>query len=156
LTNVRHHRQGEQGQHGIYRIKDDMIYEMDVSEWRNGQWNVFEAKDIQVEAVMLDPYIRKTMKIDSSSGSNTHYKASFKLPDQYGVFTFKLNYRRHGYTWLEASDLVEVRPFRHNEYPRFLLGAYPYYVNAFSMIIGFVLVSIFWLFDAETEKIKTN
>lgn len=35
---------------------------------------------------------------------------------------------------LKQSMQIPVRPFRHNEYERFIPAAYPYYGAAFSMV----------------------
>ncbi|KAJ3089857.1 hypothetical protein HK102_005314 [Quaeritorhiza haematococci] len=155
VKHTHHHREDETQQHGIYRIKEKLAYEIEIAEWHSGQWNAFRASDIQFEAVMLDPYIRKGLKMDKSAltpsenPKSTKYVTFFTLPDAYGVFTFKVNYQRHGLTWLEAKETVQVRPYRHDQYPRFLTAAYPYYVNTFSMMAAFVLFSIVWLFNKE-------
>ncbi|KAI9207209.1 Dolichyl-diphosphooligosaccharide--protein glycosyltransferase subunit WBP1 [Polychytrium aggregatum] len=151
IKKSKHHREGETEQHGIYRIKDQMIYRVDISEYRDDVWQPFHASDVQFEALMLDPYVRVNMKETAVSHDPTvsRFTASFKLPDQYGVFTFKVDYRRHGYSWITASDVVEIRPYRHNQYPRFLSAALPYYVNAFSMILAFFLFAVVFLYNRE-------
>ncbi|KAJ8323377.1 oligosaccharyl transferase glycoprotein complex, beta subunit [Batrachochytrium dendrobatidis] len=151
ITNTKHHRVNETDQHGIYRIKDEMIYSATIKVWSGDAWEPFVAKDIQFEAVMLDPYIRKTM-----NESDGVYVARFTLPDQYGVFSFKLNYQRHGLSYISASETVQVRPFRHNQFPRFLVVAYPYYANIFSLMVAFFLFSAVFLFNKEVRpKTKT-
>lgn len=40
---------------------------------------------------------------------------------------------------------MTIRPFKHNEYPRFLVGAYPYYGSIFATIIGLIVFSILFL-----------
>lgn len=40
------------------------------------------AKDVQVELVMLDPYVRATLAPDAAGT----FSATIKLPDVYGVF----------------------------------------------------------------------
>lgn len=42
---------------------------------------------------------------------------------------------------------VPVRPFRHNEYERFVPAAYPYYASAFSMLAGFILFGFVFLYN---------
>ncbi|KAI8821030.1 Dolichyl-diphosphooligosaccharide--protein glycosyltransferase subunit WBP1 [Fimicolochytrium jonesii] len=148
-----HHRLNETAQHGIYRIKDDMVYEIKVAEWTGENWSPFTPSDMQFEAVMLDPYIRTHLRSIPSAPGIPHPYATlatqFRLPDHYGVFTFKVDYKRHGYSWLEAAETVQVRPYRHDQYPRFLTPAYPYYVNVFSMMVGFVLFSAVFLWNRE-------
>ncbi|KAH9252799.1 hypothetical protein BSLG_006599 [Batrachochytrium salamandrivorans] len=151
ITDVKHHRAGETSQHGIYRIKDKMVYSVDIMQWNGDSWVNFSADDVQFEATMLDPYIRKTMKVTKGK-----FVTTFTLPDQYGVFSFKVDYKRSGLTYIKSSETVQVRPFRHDQYPRFLVVAYPYYTNIFSMMAGFFLFSAVFLFNKETSvKTKT-
>lgn len=154
LKGVYHHREADKQQRGIYRIEDKMVYKVKFSEFYQGKWHPFSAQDIQLEVTMLDPHIRKTLSASKQQEdpTATGYLAFFTLPDVYGVFKFKLDYKRHGFSWLETEDIVEIRPFRHNEYPRFLIAAYPYYMNAFSMIAGFVFVSVLWLFHSDQQS----
>ena len=69
-----------------------------------------------------------------------------KVPDVYGVFKFVINYHRLGYSSIQESWQVSVRPFKHNEYERFLAPAYPYYASAFSMMTGFFVLSFYFLY----------
>ncbi|KAL1152804.1 hypothetical protein V6Z11_A09G134200 [Gossypium hirsutum] len=43
------------------------------------------------------------------------------------VFQFKVEYQKLGYTSLSLSKQIPVRPYRHNEYERFIPTADPYY-----------------------------
>lgn len=95
---------------------------------------------------MIDPHIRTTLKNDGKG----KYSTEFKLPDVYGVFTFRIDYQRQGYGFLTSIVRVPVRPFRHNEYERFIDAAYPYYASAFSMMAGLFVVS--WVFLYHREK----
>ena len=157
ISDPKHHRWNETAQHGIYRIKDELVYSATISEWTEDAWRPFQASDVQFEAVMLDPYVRKTMTGDK----NGVFSAKFTLPDHYGVFTFKVNYNRHGLSYIHVSETVQIRPFRHDQYPRFLKVAYPYYANIFSMMAGFFLLSVLFLYNREPNskgkaKVKTN
>lgn len=123
------------------------MYTIEIAEYANDKWVPYKAKDIQLEIIMLDPYIRTTLK-QSRVAPEHHYgrfTAHVRLPDVYGVFTFKVNYKRPGLTYLLAEDVVAIKPFRHNEYPRFLSAAYPYYASVGSMIVGFLVFSAVWL-----------
>jgi len=148
-SNVQHHRAGEKEAPFTYTIKDDVQYQVDIHEWKGDQWVPFSASDVQLEFRMLDPYVRTTMKHDK----NGRYTASFKLPDVYGVFTFKVEYVRQGYGFLTDITRTPVRPFRHNEYERFIGSAFPYYTSAFSMMVGLFLFSWFFLYHRETTKV---
>lgn len=100
-----HHRRGEVGrQHGIYRIKDEMVYSLAIEEYKDGEWVGFSGKDVQFSAQMLDDYVRMDM-----TGQDGLYSCNFTLPDVYGVFTFKVKYWRYGLTFLESADIVQVK-----------------------------------------------
>lgn len=75
------------------------------------------------------------------------FSTLFKAPDTYGVFKFVLEHRRPGWTMLEESVQVPVRPFKHNEYDRFLSPAYPYYVSAFSGMAAFFVLGLVFLYS---------
>ncbi|GAA5807467.1 hypothetical protein MFLAVUS_000828 [Mucor flavus] len=141
-----HHKQNDTEQLDWYRVKDDIVYDVDIAEYKNDQWVPYKANDVQLEVIMLDPYIRTTLKqVPVQSGSFGRFEANLRLPDRYGVFTFKVNYKRSGLTYILAEDQVSIRPLRHNEYPRFLTAAYPYYASTGSMIVGFLVFSAIWL-----------
>ena len=131
----------------VYRIKDDIVYSMLVEELEGNQWRPFRADDMQMEFVMLDPYVRKTMTADASG----RFTARFIAPDDYGIFKFRVLYRRMGYSVLHAETKVSIRPFKHNEYERFLFTALPYYCSAFSCMTAFFVFSIYFLYSEEKK-----
>ena len=45
----------------------------------------------------------------------------------YGIYKFRLFYQRHGVSLINENTQVDIRPFKHTEFPRFILAAYPYY-----------------------------
>lgn len=47
---------------------------------------------------------------------------------------------------LLVSCQVPVRPFRHNEFERFLVCAYPYYASAASSCVAFFALGWFFLY----------
>lgn len=109
--------------------------------------------DGQFEVVMLDPYIRTSVIPPKLSTDATH-RVDFTLPDKYGVFKFLFDYKRRGVTFLEHSETVQVRPYRHDQYPRFLTVAYPYYTVSWSMMLSFVVLSMIILYHRDTVKLK--
>ncbi|XP_051135012.1 dolichyl-diphosphooligosaccharide--protein glycosyltransferase 48 kDa subunit-like [Andrographis paniculata] len=141
-VNVRHNKVGEVDEPSMYRIKDDLHYSVEVYEWSGSSWKPYVADDLQVQFYMMSPYVLKTMSTDKKG----LYYASFKVPDAYGVFQFKVEYQRLGYTRLSLSKQIPVRPFRHNEYERFITAAFPYYGASFSMMAGFFVFSMVYLY----------
>ncbi|RHZ86150.1 hypothetical protein Glove_54g9 [Diversispora epigaea] len=159
VTSRQHHKEGETEQLETYRIKDNITYTIEISEYANDQWQAFNGTDVQFEAIMLDPYIRKTLTplpVTSSPDSESRkFITNIQLPDVYGVFTFRVNYKRPGYTYIDDKSVVAIRPFRHNEYPRFISAAYPYYTVTASMIVAFLTFSTVWIFN-EDSSIKNK
>jgi len=144
--NVQHHRVGETEPPEIYTIKENIEYSIQLEEWNGRHWVPYIANDVQLEFVRIDPHIRTTLKPDNKG----RYAVQFMLPDVYGVFTFKIEYKREGYSFLTSITRLPVRPFRHNQYDRFIEAAYPYYASAFSMMAGLFVFS--WIFLYHRDK----
>ncbi|CAK1582197.1 unnamed protein product [Parnassius mnemosyne] len=153
VRRVHHHRQGESQSSNTYTITDTVVYRIEIEELKNGKWQPFEANDVQLEFVRIDPFIRTTLQ----KKPNGVYEAVFKVPDVWGVYQFKVDYDRVGYTRLYHTTQVSVRPLQHTQYERFIPSAYPYYVSAFSMMIGVYLFSfVFLYYKEDTPKTKSE
>ncbi|KAL4319002.1 hypothetical protein GQ457_18G015610 [Hibiscus cannabinus] len=142
-VNVKHHKVGETNEPALYRINDELVYSVEVYEWSGSSWEPYVADDVQVQFYMMSPYVLKTLSNDKKG----LYSASFKVPDVYGVFQFKVEYQKLGYTSLSLAKQIPVRPYRHNEYERFIPTAYPYYGAAFSTMAGFFIFSFVHLYN---------
>jgi oligosaccharyltransferase complex subunit beta len=81
-----------------------------------------------------------------------NFSARVRIPDVYGAFKWVLHYRRPGYSYLDLSEQVPVRPFRHDEYERFIPQAFPYYASALGMMAGFFALSLAFLYSAPPGK----
>ncbi|XP_064423920.1 dolichyl-diphosphooligosaccharide--protein glycosyltransferase 48 kDa subunit [Latimeria chalumnae] len=144
---VSHHPVGETTPPNAYTITDLVEYNIVIEKLSSGNWIPFDGEDIQLEFVRIDPFVRTFLKRNGGK-----YHVQFKLPDVYGVFQFKVDYNRLGYTHLYSSTQVSVRPLQHTQYERFIPSAYPYYASAFSMTVGLFLFSIVFLHMKEKEK----
>uniref|UniRef100_A0A803LP26 Dolichyl-diphosphooligosaccharide--protein glycosyltransferase 48 kDa subunit n=1 Tax=Chenopodium quinoa TaxID=63459 RepID=A0A803LP26_CHEQI len=98
-VNVRHHKTGQTDEPSIYRITDDLEYSVEIYEWSGVNWEPYVADDVQVQFYMMSPYVLKTLSTDKKG----LYYTSFKVPDVYGVFQFKVEYQRLGYTSLSLA-----------------------------------------------------
>jgi oligosaccharyltransferase complex subunit beta len=60
------------------------------------------------------------------------------------------------WSFLSSFQTVSLVPFRHDEYPRFISGAYPFYASTLSTVAAFGLFCVLWLAigSAESEKKK--
>lgn len=142
-VNVRHNKVGEAGEPAMYRITDDLEYFVEIYEWSGTNWEPYVADDVQIQFYMMSPYVLKALSTDKKGLFHT----SFKVPDVYGVFQFKVEYHRLGYTSLSLAKQIPVRPFRHNEYERFLTAAFPYYGSSFSAMAGFFVFTVVYLYN---------
>merc|ERR1719409_2486534 len=105
-----------------------------------------------MEFVRIDPFVRITL----DNQKDGKMVGKFKVPDTYGVYQFKVNYHRVGYTRVYTTNQISVVPLRHNQYERFISSAYPYYASAFSMMAGVFIFSIVFLHYQSPEKPKTE
>jgi oligosaccharyltransferase complex subunit beta len=128
----------------VYRVKDDIEVSIDIFEHDivTDTWHPFQADDVQLEFFMIDPYIRRTL----THNGKGRFSTAFRVPDNMGVFKFKLAYERNGFSNLYFEQQVSVRPFRHDEFDRFLLQAMPYYASAFSVMAAFLLFGVVFFY----------
>jgi len=149
VDSISHHLVGESSPPDFYTIREMVEFSIQVSEKKEGTWVPFAGKDVQVEFVRIDPFVRATMK-----NNNGLISTQFKIPDVYGVYQFKVNYQRLGLSRIQTSTQVSVRPLRHDQYERFIVSAYPYYASAFSMMGGVFLFAIVFLYYKEEDTRK--
>lgn len=155
VTGVNHHLVGEKAPPAIntYTIKEDVVYSIDIEEYKNGKWVPYQAQDVQMEFHRIDPFVRLTLKPNAKG----RFEGKFKIPDVYGVYQFKVDYARTGLTRLFSATQYSVRPLRHDQYERFIKSAYPYYASAFSMMFGVVIFSIVFLhYKEDSGKAKAE
>lgn len=138
---VNHHKEGEKEPPQSYTITEDAVYTISIEILEGDVWKPFKANDVQFEFVRIDPFVRNTLKQINGG----RYEVKFKIPDVYGVYQFKVNYDRVGYTHLYSTTQVSVRPLEHTQYERFIPSAFPYYTSAFSMMIGVFIFSFVFL-----------
>jgi len=110
-------------------------FSVEIFEWSGTSWEPYVADDVQVQFYMMSPYVLKTLSTNGkvllnflmaillySSLINSakftrlcnlfqgRYFTSFKVPDVYGVFQFKVEYEKLGYTSLSLSKQVIAGP----------------------------------------------
>ncbi len=157
------HRSGD----APYRVSDSIQVALDIEQkvlekgGRSGgggvveKWVPFSGTDVQVEYTMLDPHVRKTLSpptpgaqaSDDGFTGNATFAAVLDAPDVYGAFKLTLTYRRPGWSFLASETPAPLRPFRHDEFPRFLPAAYPYYTAAAATMVAFFGVTLVGLYS---------
>ncbi|KAI0112960.1 Dolichyl-diphosphooligosaccharide-protein glycosyltransferase 48kDa subunit [Daldinia grandis] len=136
----------------IYRIKNDVTYSISISEYSWDKYTSFtvpDNDDLQLEFSMLSPFHRLQLNPTISSEDSTTYSVSFKLPDQHGIFNFKVNYKRPFYSNVEEKNTVSVRHFAHDEWPRsyVISGAWPWIAGIGVTVTGWLGFCALWLYS---------
>lgn len=144
-VNLRHHRVGETSSPpgNTYTVSDDILLSLDVLERDGASWQPHVSDALVAQFVMLDPYIRQAMKHEGQGA----YSLSVRAPDVYGVFKWVIDYNAPGYTSMKLEEVTPVRPMRHDQYPRFILQAYPYYVTLLSVSAAFLITVTVLMFQ---------
>ncbi|KAG9318109.1 Dolichyl-diphosphooligosaccharide--protein glycosyltransferase subunit WBP1 [Chiua virens] len=154
IDRTEHHRVNETDAPEMYTINDQIVYTAYISAYdpRTSSWKPYDGlADLQLEFTMLDPHVRTALL--PVPGEPGKYEVQFRAPDRHGVFKFVIGWRRHGYSFLHTTTTVPVVPPRHDQYPRFLSAAWPYYTSAISTSVGFFIFSALWLAgDVKGEK----
>jgi oligosaccharyltransferase complex subunit beta len=154
IDSTTHHLVNETAPREHYTINENITFEAHISRYDSERgWTPYSGlHDVQLDFTMLDPHVRTALR--PVSGTPGLYRASFRVPDRHGVFKFVLDYRRRGWTSLQASMVVPVVPPRHDGYPRFLSAAWPYYSGAISTSVGFLIFAALWLAGEEKGSRK--
>ncbi|OLY78576.1 Dolichyl-diphosphooligosaccharide-protein glycosyltransferase 48 kDa subunit [Smittium mucronatum] len=151
-----HHKVGELEPLKRYRIKDTITFETDISLYQDGKWVPYLANDVQLEIRMIDPYIRTTLTPSPNDQTSTKFSKDITLPDKYGVFKFIVNYKRYGLSNLVLEKIIPIEPLRHDQFPRFLTQAYPYYATSFFLLLGFVAICYLFIFVPDFSSTTTT
>jgi len=125
-----------------YRARDKIEFSFVVEEYRGDCdcWEPYQVGGIEFQLIRLDPFVRHMMHHVGVG----RYKTTFTVPDVFGIYKMIANVKSRGWSFLDVEEVVTVRPFRHDEYARFLLVAFPYYCGTFTAAVGFVVfLSVF-------------
>ncbi|KAF2453977.1 Dolichyl-diphosphooligosaccharide--protein glycosyltransferase subunit WBP1 [Lineolata rhizophorae] len=152
---------GEDVNPKIYRIKNDVTYAIELSEYSRTHWKPFYPPGndrLQLEFSMLSPFHRLDLVPASTTPNSTLFTTSFTLPDQHGIFNFRVNYKRPFLTNVDEKRQVTVRHFAHDEWPRSfaISGAWVWIGGIWVTVAGWVGFVALWLYSkpAETKEGK--
>ncbi|KAJ2900347.1 hypothetical protein MKZ38_002480 [Zalerion maritima] len=142
----------------IYKVKNDVTYSISMSEYVWDSWTAFTVPDtdaLQLEFSMLSPFHRLPLHPVLSTSDSTIFSVSFKLPDQHGIFNFKVNYKRPFLTNVEEKNTVSVRHMAHDEWPRsyVISGAWPWISGVGVTVVGFVSFCAVWMYSAPAQSV---
>lgn len=109
---------------------------------------------------MLSPYHRISLSPvpASTSGNSTVFATSFILPDQHGIFNFRVNYKRPFLTNIDEKRTVTVRHFAHDEWPRSfaISGAWVWILGIWVTVAGWLGFCALWLWSAPRDEKRTG
>ncbi|MCJ1248070.1 oligosaccharyl transferase glycoprotein complex, beta subunit [Trapelia coarctata] len=136
----------------IYRVKNDVTFTIELSEYTLTRWSppsIPSSDALQLEFSMLSPYHRLTLSPTSQTPNSTLYSATFTLPDQHGIFAFKVNYKRPFLTNIDVKQEVTVRHFAHDEWPRswMISGGWVWIAGVCVTIAGWIAFVAIWLWS---------
>lgn len=155
----------------IYKVGDHARYEIVVQQGgrarsssqqstTGGLWKAYDADDIQLEFVMLDPYYRLNLHKDTAKSTSEYsvYFAEFQVPDQHGMFTFKVNYARPGYTLINEAHTVTVRHTANDEWPRSweISNSWVYLTSAVCTVVSFGVFVILYMYSGTGAPAETK
>jgi oligosaccharyltransferase complex subunit beta len=111
---------------------------------------------------MLSPFHRLELTPETarSTPESTAYTVHFRLPDQHGIFNFKVNYKRPFLSNVEEKNTVSVRHMAHDEWPRSfaISGAWPWIAGIGVTVAGWLAFCAVWMYSAPplTHKGETK
>ncbi|KAI4258750.1 MAG: hypothetical protein L6R42_004909 [Xanthoria sp. 1 TBL-2021] len=136
----------------IYRIKNDVTFNIEMSEYsfdHLSPFTVFPNDKLQLEFTMLSPFHRLDLQPIFTTPNSTIYSATFRLPDQHGIFSFRVNYKRPFLTNVDVKREVTVRHFAHDEWPRSwkISAGWVWIAGIWVTILGWVAFIALWLWS---------
>lgn len=156
----------------IYRIKNDVVslecynpqcnrekitsdiqtFNLELSEYYFDHLDPFSpsAEDaVQLEFTMLSPFYRVDLQPISKTENSTIFSTTFRLPDQHGIFSFRVNYKRPFLTNIDVKREVTVRHFAHDEWPRswMISAGWVWIAGIWITVIGWVAFVAVWLWS---------
>lgn len=141
----------------IYRVKNNVGFEMELSEYHMDHFIPYEPPIndvIQLEFTMLSPYHRLSLKPIAMTANSTVFATMFTLPDQHGIFNFRVNYKRPFLTNVDEKRTVSVRHIAHNEWPRSwaIGGAWPWIAGVWVTVLSWLAFVAIWIWSAPVAR----
>jgi oligosaccharyltransferase complex subunit beta len=141
----------------IYRIKNDVSFTIEISEYEIDHLHPFtppKGDKVQLEFTMLSPFHRLNLEPVGYTANSTIFGTSFTLPDQHGIFNFRVNYKRPFLTTVDEKREVTVRHFAHDEWPRSwkISGAWVWIAGIWVTVAGWIAFVAIWLYSEAADK----
>ncbi|MBE3048802.1 hypothetical protein IMZ48_41155, partial [Candidatus Bathyarchaeota archaeon] len=136
-------------------------YTISLSEYVWDTWVPFTPPPtdaLQLEFSMLSPFHRLDLSPADTTADAAAYTASFKLPDQHGIFNFLVNYKRPFLTTVEEKVTVTVRHLAHDEFTRSwdIVAAWPWVGGIGVTIVGFLAFCAVFMYSKPTDLVESK
>ena len=84
------------------------------------------------------------------------FYVQFTIPDHHGMFTFELDYKRPGLSFLNDKRIVAVRHLANDEYKRSweITNAWMYVASAGFVVIAWLVFVTIFLFIGDEKKVE--
>ncbi|KAI9753069.1 MAG: hypothetical protein M4579_005341 [Chaenotheca gracillima] len=143
----------------IYRVKNDVTFSIELSEYHYDHLAPFQlgaSDELQLEFTMLSPFHRLNLTPSRTTTNTTIYSTSFTLPDQHGIFAFRVNYKRPFLTPVDEKREVTVRHFAHDEWPRSwaISGAWVWIAGIWTTVGGWMVFVALWLWSEPVKGVS--
>ncbi|RDA93325.1 hypothetical protein CP533_2016 [Ophiocordyceps camponoti-saundersi (nom. inval.)] len=154
VNDIQHRLQGStEMDPQIYCIKNDVTFSISMSEYSWDKWVPFQVPkgdNIQMEFSMLSPFVRLSLQRKKTTETAAIFSSDFKLPDQHGIFNFRVNYKRQLLTYVDEKRTVSVRHIAHDEWPRSydITAAWPWLSGLWATIVAWLVFCALWLYSA--------
>lgn len=127
-------------------------FKIELSEYSFDHLDPFiaSAEDaVQLEFTMLSPFHRLDLQPIIKTQNSTTFSSTFRLPDQHGIFSFRVNYKRQFLTNIDVKREVTVRHFAHDEWPRswMISAGWVWIAGIWVTVIGWVAFVAIWLWS---------
>jgi len=105
---------------------------------------------------MLSPFLRVPLSPVGTTANSTIYAATLTLPDQHGIFNFRVNYKRPFLTSVDEKKQITVRHFAHDEWPRSwtISGAWTWIAGIWVTVAGWVVFVAVWMWSAPERRVS--
>ena len=75
-----------------------------------------------------------------------------QAPQKEGIYQFKIIYKKSGFNFVTLAERVTIRPYKHDQFERFLFVAYPYFFSVWSTIISTFAFVVIYLYSSWAES----
>jgi len=136
----------------IFSILTLQTFNIELSEYSYDHlipFKISPSDALQLEFTMLSPFQRLNLQPVSTTANSTVFGTTFKLPDQHGIFAFRVNYKRPFMTNIDVKREVTVRHFAHDEWPRSweISAGWVWIAGIWVSVAGWIAFVAIWLYS---------